>query len=537
VAVAVIRDGLRPRLPPPEEQLAGAAEFEELITSCWHHDPTIRPTFLEIMTRLSSMHGEASNGAALTSRTSTSSSSGGHSGGGIKKSLYGSWTLPSGTSGSASTGSSSSNSSKGHSSSAEAAAGGRGAVRAPQGEVAIVFTDITRAASLWEFNPAAMRDATLAHNGTLRSALAKHSGYEVVFIRDRNSGEGSFCMAFQHTVDALSWCSEVQKALLNVEWPEALMDHPGAAEEWGDTDDRFSSYTPAPPNTLFSHWRVIGCRVLFKGLRVRMGVHVGTPKMVRDPMTRRVEFFGPTVNAAARITALTHGGQIVMSQEALENVKSSHADWMDAHQVTNLGKFEMPDMPHGAHLRTLHKPTHYWVQLLTNSILRNHLTGSKLFELRVNGLEGRFFGGVTQDSDGVPSTNSNTQQSGASHGSGSAEGSGREQVEEVVGEGMAFKEDNFLTSANLCRWIIDYHEIQVGKQVGLGSYGVVFRGKWKGVDVAVKRFIKQKLDERRMLEFRAEMAFLSELHHPNIVLFIGTPLPIRKQVLGVLWIC
>jgi hypothetical protein len=30
---------------------------------------------------------------------------------------------------------------------------------------------------------------------------------------------------------------------------------------------------------------------------------------------------------------------------------------------------------------------------------------------------------------------------------------------------MAFKEDNFLTSANLCRWVIDYKEIQLGKQV------------------------------------------------------------------------
>ena len=59
--------------------------------------------------------------------------------------------------------------------------------------------------------------------------------------------------------------------------------------------------------------------------------------------------------------------------------------------------------------------------------------------------------------------------------------------------------------------------------MGMGSYGVVHRGKWKGVEVAVKKFIKQKLDERRMLEFRAEMAFLSELHHPNIVLFIGIP--------------
>jgi len=86
---------------------------------------------------------------------------------------------------------------------------------------------------------------------------------------------------------------------------------------------------------------------------------------------------------------------------------------------------------------------------------------------------------------------------------------------------MMFEEDKFLTSANLCRWVIDFNEIALGKQVGLGSYGVVYRGKWKGVEVAVKRLIKQKLEERRMLEFRAEMAFLAELHHPNIVLFVG----------------
>ncbi len=55
----------------------------------------------------------------------------------------------------------------------------------------------------------------------------------------------------------------------------------------------------------------------------------------------------------------------------------------------------------------------------------------------------------------------------------------------------------------------------------MGSYGLVYSGKWKGIQIACKRFIKQKLAERRLLEFRAEMAYLSELHHPNIVLFIG----------------
>ncbi len=163
-----------------------------------------------------------------------------------------------------------------------------GGVPPPEGEVTIVFSDITRAASLWEFNPLAMKDATVLHNKLLRMLLKKHQGYEVLFIRDRNSGEGSFCMAFQHTINALEWCEEVQQELVKVEWPEALLEHPGASEEWGDTDDR----------------------VIFKGLRVRIGVHVGRPRLIRDPMSRKVEYMGPCVNIAARITALTHGGQV-----------------------------------------------------------------------------------------------------------------------------------------------------------------------------------------------------------------------------------
>jgi hypothetical protein len=35
--------------PPPETH-----DFIELMKTCWHEDPSIRPTFLEIMTRFSS---------------------------------------------------------------------------------------------------------------------------------------------------------------------------------------------------------------------------------------------------------------------------------------------------------------------------------------------------------------------------------------------------------------------------------------------------------------------------------------------------
>ncbi len=157
----------------------------------------------------------------------------------------------------------------------------------------------------------------------------------------------------------------------------------------------------------------------------------------------------------------------------------------------------------------------------------------------MRGLEARFFGGVTfgehlsHDSTSNTSRSKNSTAHDASHKSAKSNNGDDElddksastrdpHLQTMVGEGMTFKEDHYLTSANLCRWIIDFSEIQLGKQVGLGSYGVVYRGKWKGMDIAVKRFIKQKLDERSMLEFGAEMAFLSELHHPNIVLFIGS---------------
>jgi activator of HSP90 ATPase len=125
------------------------------------------------MTRLSALGGDG--GTSSFTKTSTSSSS---SGGPSKG--FASWTLPTGTTGSASNHSTNSSSSASSAASAAAATAG---VRAPEGEMAIVFSDIARAASLWEFNAEAMRDATLLHNELMRSLLKKHRGYEVVFIR------------------------------------------------------------------------------------------------------------------------------------------------------------------------------------------------------------------------------------------------------------------------------------------------------------------------------------------------------------------
>jgi class 3 adenylate cyclase len=111
-------------------------------------------------------------------------------------------------------------------------------VKPPTGEVTIVFTDVVRAGALWEFNAEAMKDATILHNETVRGLLPQHKGYEVTSTRENAGGEGSLCVAFQDVHRALEWCMAVQLQLLEVNWPTALLAHPGAAEEWGDTDDR-----------------------------------------------------------------------------------------------------------------------------------------------------------------------------------------------------------------------------------------------------------------------------------------------------------
>jgi hypothetical protein len=60
-------------------------------------------------------------------------------------------------------------------------------------------------------------------------------------------------MAFASTEDAVEWCMEVQLSLVhNVEWPKALLDHPGAAEEWDEINERYHNQPPPPP--LLAWW-------------------------------------------------------------------------------------------------------------------------------------------------------------------------------------------------------------------------------------------------------------------------------------------
>ena len=70
-------------------------------------------------------------------------------------------------------------------------------------------------------------------------------------------------------------------------------------------------------------------------------------------------------------------------------------------------------------------------------------------------------------------------------------------------------------------WEIDPAEITLGPRIGIGSYGEVYKGTWRGTEVAVKRFLEQNLSPQLVQEFKDEVDIMARLRHPNVVLFMG----------------
>ncbi|KAJ8544691.1 hypothetical protein K7X08_017274 [Anisodus acutangulus] len=75
--------------------------------------------------------------------------------------------------------------------------------------------------------------------------------------------------------------------------------------------------------------------------------------------------------------------------------------------------------------------------------------------------------------------------------------------------------------------IITNEDLEELKELGSGTFGTVYHGKWRGTDVAIKRIKKSCFtgrsseQERLTLEFWREAEILSKLHHPNVVAFYG----------------
>ncbi|KAK7347162.1 hypothetical protein VNO80_21689 [Phaseolus coccineus] len=78
--------------------------------------------------------------------------------------------------------------------------------------------------------------------------------------------------------------------------------------------------------------------------------------------------------------------------------------------------------------------------------------------------------------------------------------------------------------------VIKNCDLEEQKELGSGTFGTVYHGKWRGTDVAIKRITdrcfagKPSEQERMRNDFWSEAIKLADLHHPNVVAFYGVVL-------------
>ncbi len=329
-----------------------------------------------------------------------------------------------------------------------------------------------------------MREAVTLHNDLLRRLLRQHRGYESVFLRGNAAGEGYFCLVFSRPVDALRWfvflstfslrvcshdtsrrCGEVQHELLKVSWPQDLLECDYAQEESAADGS-----------------------VLFRGLRVRMGVHYGPTSRARDPLSHRYEYFGAGVKVATELTLRAEGGHVLVSDAAISATEAV----ISRDRFIKVGAIDV--------------------------VLTNGGSMVEVHDMLLDGLEERCPGWEPNATDDPKSCTRDTGSAAGSSGAGSTDVRASRSPRPLPGDEPS--SPAFIGSSNACRWIIPFEDLAIQEAyVGQGSYGYVSQGQWTGV--TVKRFVKQRLDEDTMLRFREEAAMLAELRHPNVVLFIG----------------
>ena len=154
-------------------------------------------------------------------------------------------------------------------------------------KAAIVFTDIQSSTKIWEADLNWMKHALKIHNNVMRTNISKHNGYEVKTIGD------AFMVAFDTAAEACQFALDAQEGLYNADWPEPTCDLPSLC------------------TSVEGAW---------KGLRTRMGVHVGDVDIENNPITGRADYFGPTVNKAARVEGACLGGSVAATDSVLSEI-------------------------------------------------------------------------------------------------------------------------------------------------------------------------------------------------------------------------
>lgn len=163
----------------------------------------------------------------------------------------------------------------------------------PTGTVTFLFTDIEGSTQLWEQQPEAMRAALARHDMLLRKVIEDHCGWVI-----KTTGDGLLAV-FASAVEGLGAVIACQRTIHAEVWPTA------------------------------------------EPLRVRMALHTGEAE-IRDG-----DYFGSTLNRAARMMAVGAGGQSLLSQTTAAVVQDQLPKQV---ALRDLGEHRLKDLVRPEHI-------------------------------------------------------------------------------------------------------------------------------------------------------------------------------------------
>ena len=168
----------------------------------------------------------------------------------------------------------------------------------PVGTVTFLFTDVEGSSRAWESYPSDTRAALQRHDEIIAREVECHDG---VIILERGEGDSVFAV-FTRGGDAVAAAFEIQRSFQKESWP---------------------SHVP---------------------VRARMAIHTGDAAG---------DYRGPDVNRAARLRAIGHGGQILISSVTAGSVREA----LPANAaLIDLGQHRLRDLAETEHVFQLAHP-------------------------------------------------------------------------------------------------------------------------------------------------------------------------------------
>uniref|UniRef100_A0A061RD42 Kinase-like protein n=1 Tax=Tetraselmis sp. GSL018 TaxID=582737 RepID=A0A061RD42_9CHLO len=330
-----------------------------------------------------------------------------------------------------------------------------------------------------------LEEAVVQWNALVRSLVRLHSGYESKYIEP-----GGFCLVFPSIDNGLQFAVAAQKQAMNLDWSSDLLKLRNCEEVFSE-----------------------GGSLLFRGMRVKMGMSFGSCQTTRPSPTGQADYPGAFVNICAACMLAASPGQVIVEAEALLEDLGDEVILKDfsLDEVGNrkiglelLGKFRLRGISQPTLLVSAFHPDH---RERAFSAPPGRISDEEAAEMAVLGhgsqMEEWLQGSTLLSRDSETNYSHRIEQS--------MNESLACVMREILVDRLGWSKPKFRSDET----------VQVQSIIGLGSHGKVFKGLWKGVTVAYKVIQHPGASLNQQEKFRQtavmETAISASMSHPNVV--------------------